>query len=184
MSVEYCVVRVAPQTFERIQQQPEILQDLMEEFQMPQSAAREKIDARDVIRGIDFADPDAVRMLYVDEFTTSLLVDFMDEGSALFKALAGWEDAHILSGVRYGYGEITYYFPEEVKKVSIELDAYPDTLLEARLNNGADRFRIAAAGYFEDDRAILAHQHLFARFLRRFYGSAARDGDFVLLLTV
>ena len=184
MSVEYCVVRVASQTFEQLQQ-PGLLQDLMDEFHTPQSSAyQERADARDSIRGTPVAVPAILRMLYFDEFTTSLLVDFLDESSAMFKALAGWGEAHILAGVRYGYGEIAYYLPDEVKTVSRELDAYPEALLEERLQQRVDTFRIAAAGYFEDDQAIRAHQRLFAGFLRRFYEEAARDGNFVLLLTV
>jgi hypothetical protein len=142
------------------------------------------IDSRDVIRGRPIKFPPVLRMLYVDEFTTSLLVNFMDESSTFFMALAGWGHAHILSGIRYGYGEISYYLPDEVTKVAMELNVYPKKRLEERFWEGAENYRIAANGYFSDDQAILKHQRLFEDFLGRFYNEAAEAGDFVLLLTV
>ena len=187
MSVEYCVVRIAPQTFEKLQQQPGRLQELMDEFYAAPSGGnlqKTSVDSREVIRGTPAVVALALRVLYLDEFTTSLLVSFMDESSALFGAVVGWGRAHTLEGVSYGYGDISYYFPDEVKKIAAELNAYPQRLLEERFHEEADNFRIAAAGYLKDDRAILEHQRLFADLLRRFYNEAAQMGDVVLLLTV
>jgi hypothetical protein len=187
MSVEYCLVRVTSILFEKLQQQPEILQDLIDGFYNRSSEEnREKsyIDSRDVIRGTGAPSSSVLQMLYFDEFTTSLLVNFKDEGSAFFAALAGWGSTHILDGSSYGYGEVSYYFPGEVTRVSLELNAFPETLLEAWFGQQADNFRLAAAGYFRNDQAILAHQHTFADLTRRFYNEAAHDGDFVLLLIV
>jgi hypothetical protein len=187
MSVEYCVVRVAPCMVEHLQQQPGILQDLVDDFYtLPPDGnqAKEYVDSRDVYRGLRSNMPLVLRMLYVDEFTTSLLVNFMDESSAFFAALAGWGSAHLLQGVSYGYGDISYYAPDEVKAVVLALNAASNALLEARFNEYADDFRIASSGYFDDDQAILAHQRIFAELLRRFYAEAAQDGDCVLLLVV
>jgi hypothetical protein len=183
MSVEYCVVRVPPETFQEIQRQPSILQDLMDEYDTLTSE-RVHFDSREVFHGKGMRAPAILRMVYFDEFTTALLVNFMDEGSAFFVALAGWGVAHILNGVSYGYGEISYYAPEEVKRVSLELHTYPQTLLADRFMEAVDDFRIASAGYFEDDQEIIAHQQRCADLLRRFCNEAAQDGDYVLLLTV
>jgi hypothetical protein len=125
-----------------------------------------------------------IRTLHVDEFITSLLVDFMNDDSAFFIALAGWRSAHLLEGVSYGYGDISYSTPEEAKSVTSSLNSYPDELLEERFREHAEDFRIAAAGYFHDDQAILAHKRTFANLLRKIYNEAAKDSDFVLLLTV
>ena len=187
MSVEYCVVRVTPRIFKQLQQQPSILQDLMDEFYTTSSdKKREKVyvDSRDVFRGSRIIVPPVLRMLYIDEFTTALLVNFMDESSAYFAALVGWGNAQLLNGVSYGYGDISYYPPDDAKTVALKLNGYLHTLLEARFREQADNFRVASAGYFDDDRAILAHQRTFADLLRRFYNEAVQDGDFVLLLIV
>ncbi|HEU5103441.1 MAG TPA: hypothetical protein VFU22_30680 [Roseiflexaceae bacterium] len=187
MSVEYCLVRMAPHDFEELRQQPSILHDLMDTFYQAasdKSQDRLYVDSRDVFAGSVLIVPAALRMLYVDEFTTSLLVDFMDERSAVFAALIGWGDAQPLESVQYGHGAISYYAPDDVRIVALKLSAYPHALLEARLRKHADRFRLAAAGYFDGDQAILAHQHTFADLLCAFYDQAARDGDVVLLLVV
>ena len=182
MSVDYCVVRVSPQPFQELQRQPDILQDMMEEFYS--APKKTHIDSRDVIRGEDASSSAVLRMLYFDEFTTSLLVNLMGEESAFFLAVAGWGYAHVLKGVSYGSGEISYYSPDEAAEVAHDLKAYPDAQLESRFREGADNYRIASAGYFQDDQEILAHQLMFANLLRRFYAEAAQDGEFVLLLTV
>ncbi len=146
--------------------------------------ARTSVDARDVFRGSNILMPSSLRMLYVDEFTTSLLVNFMDENSAFFVALAGWGISHPLDGLQYGYGDVTYYLPDEVKRVSLQLNAEPEMLLVERFREQADNYRSASSGYLDDDTAILTHQRTFADLLRRLYHEAGRDGDFVLLLMV
>jgi hypothetical protein len=148
------------------------------------SHAKEYIDSREAFRGLPIIAPQSLRMLYVDEFTTSLLVNFTNESSAYFIALVGWGNAHILESVSYGYGDISYYPPNQVAIVAIELNATPQEFLEEWFKEQADNFRRSAAGYFRDDQAILAHQHTFADFLCRFYDEAAHDGNFVLLLIV
>jgi hypothetical protein len=186
MSVEYCVVRVTPQTFKQVQEQSGFLQDLMDELYatpIDSNSQKVSIDSRDVTRGHLIDVPAVLRMLHIDEFTTSLLVYFMEESSAFYNALAGWGRVHILSGVSYGYGEISYYFPDEVARVALELNTYPNEILEERFWDGAENYRTASIGYFKDDQAILAHQRLFVELLRKFYNEAAQDGDFVLLLT-
>ena len=187
MSVEYCVVRVSPQGFESLQKQPALLQDLIDEFYTgPSGGELEKTyaDAREVIRGTTAGASRTLRMLYLDEFTTSLLVSFLDENSAPFNAVAGWGRAHILQGLSYGYGHISYYVPDEVKTMASELKTYSQTLLEMRFWEDAENFRLASAGYLRDDQAILAHQRFFADLLRRLYNQAVQAGDFVLLLMV
>lgn len=188
MSVDYCVVRVTPSIFQQLQGASHVLQDLMDAFY---SASRSpdpgqevySIDSRDIYRGLRLYAP-ILRLLYVDEFTASLLVDFTEESSALFRALAGWGTAHILPGISYGYGEVTYYAPEDVRQVALQLRDYPDALLGARFREHADTFRMGSTAYFAGDQAILEHQRSFAALLRRLYEEAAQDGDFVLLLTV
>jgi hypothetical protein len=187
MSVEYCVVRVTSHTFGQLQQQPEILQDLIDEFYSTSgeaSQAKGYIDSHNAITDSLVIAPPIVRTLYIDEFTTWLLVDFMEEDSPFFVALAGWSRAHLLESVSYGYGDIFYYSPEDAKPIAASLKDYATELLEARFREQAEDFRIASAGYLKDDQAILAYQRTFANLLRRFYNEAAQDGDFVLLLTV
>ena len=189
MSVDYCVIRVAPSTFQQLQGESRVLHDLMDAFysaSRSQDSSQEvhSIDARDLYRGLRLGVPPVLRLLYVDEFTTSLLVDFRDESSALFAALVGWGTAHILMGISYGYGEVNYYTPEDVRQIALQLLHYPDELLEARFSEYADTFRMGSSAYFADDQAILEHQRSFAALLRRLYEEAAQDGDFVLLLTM
>ena len=145
---------------------------------------REWIDSRRVFQGLDLVIPASLRMIYFDEFTTSLLVDFMEETSAFFVALIGWGNAHVLEGVRYGYGDISYYSPQETEQIPTQIAAYPNALLETRFENQAQDFRTAVAGLLQDDLAIIAHQRAFADFLRRFYEEATQAGDFVLLFIV
>ncbi len=180
MSVEHCLVRRNTQALAQLQERPDLLHDMMDEF----FSTATYLDSRDGIRASPLAVPPVVRMLYLDEFTTSLLVDFRDEGSAFFAAIAGWGGAHVVDGVRYGHGEVLYYFPEEAKEVAAKLHAYPPALLDTRFAEGADNFRLASAGYFKGDQAILAHQRQFADYVRKFYDAAAGEGDGVLLLTV
>jgi hypothetical protein len=178
-----------PSTFQQLQGDAHVLHDLMDAFH---SASRSpgssrdvhSMDSRDRYRGLRPGVPLVLRLLYVDEFTTSLLVDFTEESSALFAALAGWGTAHTLTGISYGYGEVTYYTPEDVRRVALQLRDYPDALLEARFRDHADTFRMGSSAYFADDQSILEHQRSFAALLRRLYDEAAQDGDFVLLLTV
>lgn len=187
MSVEYCVVRIPPLEFEQLQHQPDVLQDLMDEFYSTaaeESQEKGYVDSRRAVTDSPVIAPAVIRILYVDEFTTSLLVNFMEEDSPFFVGVAGWGKAHILDGVSYGYGDISYYTPEEAKTVASSLNTYPDELLDERFRERADDFRIASAGYLKDDQAILAYQRMFANLLRRFYKEAAEDGDYVLLLTV
>jgi len=182
MSVEYCVVRVSPGFFTKLRQEPAILDELLDGFYSDPSG--EWGDSRPVFRGLDIVVPSSLRMIYFDEFTTSLLVDFMAETSAFFVALVGWGSAHLLEGVRYGYGDISYYSPAEAERIAEQIAAYPNALLEKRFEDHSDDFRTAVAGLLEDDRAILLHQRTFADFLRRFYEEATRAGDFTLLLMV
>ena len=189
MSVEYCVIRVTRATFRDLQQRTEVLHDLMDAFYSASrtqntSQDRDYVDSRAKYRDSSLHVPPVLRLLYVDEFTTSLLVDFMDEKSAFFTALVGWGTAHVLPGISYGYDEIAYYAPDDVKEVTWELRHYPDALLESRFKQHVDTFRIASTGYFTDDQAILQHQRSFAKLLRRLYDEAVHDADFVLLLTV
>ena len=145
---------------------------------------REWVDSRLIFQDIDLVVPSSLRMIYFDEFTASLLVDFMEETSAFFVALVGWGSAHVLEGVRYGYGDISYYSPPETKRIAEQIAAYPNALLEKKYENQAQDFRAAVAGLLRDDREILAHQRAFAELLRRFYAEATQAGDFVLLLIV
>jgi hypothetical protein len=69
----------------------------------------------------------------------------MDESSAVFVVLVGWGNAHSLEGVSYAYEDIYYYFPDDVTRVALELNAYPQALLEGRFREQADNFRIASA---------------------------------------
>ena len=149
MSVEYCVVRVTPGVFRPIHQQPRLMQELMEElYKAPSDRAEENvcIDSRNVFRGSSVGSPSIIRMLYLDEFTTSLLVDFMNEASPFFVAIAGWGQAQLLDGVQYGYGDILYYHPDEAKVIASSPYAYPDTSLESRFREHANDFRISSAG--------------------------------------
>jgi hypothetical protein len=187
MSVEYCVLRVAPRMVEELRQQPSILQDIMDAFYTSSpdaSQEQQHVDSRDVYRGLRRSVPSVFRMLYMDEFTTSLLVDFMDESSAFFAALVGWGSADRLEGVSYGYGDISFYAPQQASVIALELNATSNALLVGRFHEHASDFRLASSGYFADDQAILEHQSRFADLLRRFYTEAAHDGDSVLLLVV
>ena len=119
MSVEYCLVRATPRVFEQLQRQPDILQDLMDEFHTASSEDNQSkgyVDSRNTIKGSQVTMLPLIRILYVDEFTTSLLVNFMDENSPFFIALAGWGKSHLLDGVSYGYGDISYYPPDDAKQ--------------------------------------------------------------------
>lgn len=187
MSVEYCVVRTSPEFFANLQQEPAILDQIMDGFYSSSSHARPDkgyIDSRQVFQGSEIVVPTDLRMIYFDEFTASLLVDFREESSAFFTALVGWGSAHALEGVRYGHGDVAFYSPEEAGRIAGQLNAHPNTLLEKRFQDQAHHFRTAVAGMLKDDEAILAHQRDFADFLRRFYEEATQTGDFVLLLMV
>src|SRR5689334_22855626 len=122
MSVEYCVIRLGPKRFAELLQHPDHLADLVDEYysQLLEPAAdADCVDARAAYSGEAFAPPHTLRMLYCDEFTTSLLVSFMDnEQTPFYHALVGWETAQPLLGSSYGHGEARYYEPREVSRVA------------------------------------------------------------------
>lgn len=188
MSVEYCVVRLSPATLEQLRQSPEQLAELMDTYYtrlLEPAAERDCLDAREAYSGRTLPTAPALRMLHIDEFTASLLVDFGDEaGSPVFDALVGWDTATPLEGFQYGHGTVYAYDPSAAAEVAARLAAHPPMLLEAHFRADAARFRSSARGYFADDSTILAHQRRFAEALERLYREAAHDGDAVLLLTV
>src|SRR5829696_7667244 len=99
------MLRVNSELFKQLKQQPELIQDLMDEFYaMPVDTNTERTyaDSRDVFRKSLIIVPGVLDTLYVDEFSTSLLENFREASSAFFVALAGWDTAPILEEVRYG----------------------------------------------------------------------------------
>jgi hypothetical protein len=181
MSVEYAVVRVPGDTFETIRRDGTRLAELMDDWY----ASADAIDSRTAYREGLPRDVAAPRLLHSDEFTTSLLVSFLEgEETPLFDALVGWGRSQPLPGVAYGAGTVAYYAPPDVAAVSERIDRFPDGELERHLHDRADQIRLAAASVFADDDAILAHQRAFAHALRQLYRAAAAAREFVLLMIV
>ena len=181
MSVEYAVLRVSAGEFDALGRDGTRLSDLMDGLYGSPGA----IDSRAAYRDGLPRDVAAPRMLHADEFTTSLLVSFLEgEETPMFDALVGWGGSRQLDGVVYGAGTVAYYTPSDAAAVSDRLDRFPDAELDRRLQNRTDQFRLAAASVFAHDDAILAHQRAFAHVLRRLYRSAVEAQEFVLLMIV
>lgn len=181
MSVEYAVLRVSGEQFEAIRRDGARFAELMDERYGAPGAVDSRAAYRDGLPG-DVAAP---HLLHADEFTTSLLVGFLEgEETPMFDALVGWSRSHQLDGVAYGAGPVAYYAPSEAATVAERLERFPDAELDRRLSDRADQFRLAAASVFADDDAILAHQRAFAHVLRQLYRSAVAAQEFVLLMTV
>ena len=181
MSVEYAVLRVSAEEFDALGRDGARLSDLMDELYGSSRA----VDSRAAYRDGLPREVTAPRLLHADEFTTSLLVSFLEgEETPMFDALVGWGGSRQLDGVAYGAGAVAYYTPSDAAAVSGRLDRFPDAELARRLHDRADQFRLAAASVFTDDDAILAHQRTFAHVLRQLYRSAVEAREFVLLMTV
>ena len=181
MSVDYAVLRVSEAEFDALERDGTRLSDLMDGLY----ASPDAVDSRAAYRDGLPLDVAAPRLLHADEFTTSLLVSFLEgEETPMFDALVGWGGSHQLDGVVYGAGAVAYYTPPEAAAVSERLDRFPDAELDHRLQERAGQFRQAAASVFADDDAILAHQRAFAHVLRRLYQSAVDAREFVLLMIV
>jgi hypothetical protein len=181
MSVEYAVVRVPGEEFDAIRSDGRRLPALVDDWY----ASPDAIDSRATYRDGLPRDVAAPRLLHSDEFTTSLLVSFLEgEETPLFDALVGWGRSQQLEGVAYGAGAVAYYTPSDAAVVSEQLDRFPDAELDRRLHDRVDQFRLAAASVFADDDAILAHQRAFAHVLRQLYRAAVSADEFVLLMIV
>ena len=181
MSVEYLVVRASEAEFDAIRQDGTRFPERMDDWY----ASPDAIDSRAAYREGLPRNVAAPRLLHSDEFTTSLLVSFLEgEETPLFDALVGWGRSQRLDGVMYGAGTVAYYTPPDVAAVSERLDRFPDAELDRRLHDHADQFRLAAASVFAADDAILAHQRAFAHVLRQLYRTAVTAQDFVLLMIV
>jgi hypothetical protein len=181
MSVEYAVLRVSEEEFEAIRRDGARLPELMDERYDAPGA----VDSRAAYRHGLPRDVAAPHLLHADEFTTSLLVGFLEgEETPMFDALVGWGRTHQLEGVVYGAGSVAYYTPSEAATVAERLDRFPDAELDRRICDRADQFRLAAASVFAADDAILAHQRAFAHVLRQLYRSAVAAQELVLLMTV
>jgi hypothetical protein len=181
MSVEYAVLRVSDDEFDAIRRDGARLPGLMDDLYASPSAVDSRAAYRDGLPR-DVATP---RLLHADEFTTSLLVSFLEgEETAFFDALVGWGRSRELEGVVYGAGTVAYYSPSEAVAVAEQLDRFSDTELDRRLDDRAGQFRLAAASVFADDDAIRAHQRAFAHVLRQLYRAAAKAEEFVLLMIV
>ncbi len=180
MSVEEKLIRLAPPTFQSLQQNPTTLIDLIEDLH-----SDDFFDARRILNGpVHFAIP-APRMIHIDEFTIWLLTD-RHEPTALCDAVVAWRDTQELAGAQHGQGfaYATYQNPEAVGVIARGLEEYPKEELTKRFFSQAERFRQAAAPYLAVDQAILAYQSGFFELLHRFYHEAARQEEFVLHLTV
>ena len=181
MSVEYAVVRIPEEAFDAIRLDGTRLPELMDDWY----ASPDAIDSRAAYRDGLPREVAAPRLLHSDEFTTSLLVSFLEgEETPLFDALVGWGRSQRLEGIAYGAGTVAYYTPPDAATVSEQLDRFPDAELDRRLHDRADQFRLAAASLFAADDAILAHQRAFAHVLRQLYHAAAEAREYVLLMIV
>ena len=181
MSVEYAVVRVPGHEFDAIRRGGERLPALMDDWY----ASPDAIDSRAACRAGLPREVAAPLLLHSDEFTTSLLVSFLEgEETPMFDALVGRGRSRQLEGVVYGAGTVAYYTPSDAASVAQQLDRFPDAELDRRLPDRADQARLAAASVFADDDAILAHQRAFAHVLRQLYRAAVQAQEFVLLMIV
>jgi hypothetical protein len=181
MSVEYAVLRVSAEEFEALERDGTRLSGLMDELYGSPAAVDSRVAYHDGLP----RDVTAPRLLHADEFTTSLLVSFLEgEETPMFDALVGWGRSRQLDGVVYGAGAVAYYTPPDAAAVSGQLDRFPDAELDRRLHDRADQFRLAAASVFAAADAILAHQRTFAHVVRQLYRSAVEAREFVLLMIV
>ena len=181
MSVEYAVLRVSHEDFDTIRRDGARLPELMDDLYASPSVVDSRAAYRDGLPR-DVATP---RLLHSDEFTTSLLVSFLEgEETPVFDALVGWGRSRQLEGVVYGAGAVAYYSPSEAVAVAEQLDRFPDAELDRRVHDRADQFRLAAASVFADEDAIRTHQRAFAHVLRQLYRAAVQAQEFVLLMIV
>lgn len=180
MSVEEKLIRLAPPTFESLQQNPTTLSDLIEDFY-----SAEYFDSRQIYKGpIGFEGP-APRMIHIDKFTIWLLTNRY-EHTALCDAVVAWRDTQELIGAPHGQGfaYATFQSPEAVNAVARGLQRYPKRELTERFRSQAELFRQAAAPFLAGDKAILAYQRGFFELLHRFYREAAQQKEYVLHLIV
>lgn len=180
MSVEEKLIRLAPLTFESLQENPTTLIELIEDLYTDNF-----FDSRRVLNGPVHFDVPTPRMIHIDEFTIWLLTDRY-ENTALCDAVVAWRDTQEFAGAQHGQGfaYAAYQNPEAVGAVARGLQDYPKEELTKRFRWQADLFRQAAAPYFAGDQAILAYQQGFFELLQRFYREAAEQKQFVLHLIV
>ncbi len=171
MSVEACLIRVTPPELKQLQDQPDSLDALIENLQEHSVFFNPNLD-----------DP-VERVLYVNEFTLSLLTELDNDSTPLAplnRALIFGN--HVLEGAAYGMGEVLFHTPEEVQVLARELSRLPESELRPRFESRAADFRLAAQGYLEGDDAILQHQQGHFKRLVEFYRGAAQEGDAMLVL--
>lgn len=171
MSVEPSIIRVTQAEFDSLREHPEKLGEFIETGY--ESGAFSHSD--------DPAKP-LSRMLRLNEFQMWLLAGF-DEDTPLCRALIGW-DGRSLEGATRGHGAVRYRAPDEVMAIAAELDAFPQERLHERFRERAEEFRLSAAGYFDNDEAIIEHQLACFLRLRDFYRAAAAEVDSILLTLV
>ena len=125
------------------------------------------------------------RVLYVDEFTLSLLTDMYPLETPLAPLNRALRlGSHILDGAQYGVGGVLFHGADEVRAISKELTQIPESDLCVFYEEHATDFRLAAKGYLESDEAILKYQKAHSRRLVAFYQTAARQGNAMLLIVM
>ncbi len=173
MSIDSCLIRITALELKTLQEQPDSLSLFVESLEDYSALLDRKHD-----------DP-INRVLYVDEFTLSLLTDMYPletPFAPLNRALR--LGSHILDGAEYGMGIVLLHTGAEVKAISDELSRFPEQDLRARFEEHAADFRLAATGYLESDEAILQYQAVHFRRLVTFFQAAAHQDDAMLVLVM
>lgn len=171
MSVDTCLVRVTALELRELERHPESFTAFIS-------------DLRDntVFFNPNLDDP-VERVLYVDEFTRSLLTD-MTALEEVFEPLnrALLFAGHVLGGE--SIGQAAFHTADEVQALSREIADFPEENLRALISKHAPEFRISATGFLNGDEAILAYQKAHFDRLSTFYRHAAQQGDAMLLLVM
>ncbi len=171
MSVDTCLVRVTALELKGLERHPESFTSFISDL-------RDKT----VFFNPNLDDP-VERVLYVDEFTRSLLTD-MTALEEVFEPLnrALMFGGHVLGGE--SIGPAVYHTADDVKAISSDLTDFAGENLQALVFRHAAEFRIAAVGFLNNDEAILAYQKAHFDRVCTFYRDAAQQSDAMLLLVV
>ncbi len=157
MSVDSCLVRVTSDELAQLQADPSLLHT-------PGSAIEERIQV--------LPSPDQWRMpseplglsLFVDEFTRSLLTDFLDANSPLDPI-----NRAVMFPSQFIDGEVGYHTPAEVQSLAQELLGLPVEILDAWFQPRAKDALKVGGYFFKSIEDLLDYQHAQFRRLVAFY---------------
>ena len=180
MSVNYCLIQISPEELKTFGEQASTCSAFVEE--MAEHFGLQKLD-----EPID-------RMLYIDEFTKSLLTDLRAIHSP-FEPInrALMFPSHVLDYAGYACNGVGFHTVDEVKSLSESLDKFAEANLQALLASRPHAHvqdlqahfqyvHLLGAESMDDNEAVQQYQRAWFDRVVEFFGKVSRQGDAVLLI--